>query len=134
MKSPARTRWRVLTTAAALVAATLIPQLAAGTANAAYAPGRTAASSAVPHYQHIAVVLYTDHGYSQVIGNKFAPTINSLAKQYGLASHYFSTSDPDAADIMAMLTGKTFSVNDGLPTGTSSSRCPACSASSAPRT
>jgi hypothetical protein len=108
-------RWRALITAATLVAATLTPQLAASAANAADAPGSTAATSAVPHYQHIAVVLYTDHGYSNIIGNKFAPTINSLAEQYGLASHYFSTSDPDASDILAILTGKTFSANDGIP-------------------
>jgi hypothetical protein len=79
MKSHARTPGRVLITAAALVAATVLPQVAAG---AAQAPGR--AASAVPHYQHIAVILMTDHGYSNIIGKRHAPTINALAKQYGL--------------------------------------------------
>ena len=111
MKSRARTPGRVLITAAALVAATALPQVAAG---AAHAPGRTAAS-AVPHYRHIAVILMTDHGYGNIIGNPHAPTINALAKQYGLASRYFTTSDPDVADILALLTGKTFSVSNGLP-------------------
>jgi Phosphoesterase family len=111
MKSRTRTPGRVLITAAALVAATALPQAAAG---AAHAPGRTAAS-AVPHYQHIAVILMTDHGYSNVIGNPHAPAINALAKQYGLASRYYSTSDPGVADILALLTGKTYSVSDGLP-------------------
>ncbi len=69
----------------------------------------------MPHYQHIAVILMTDHGYSNIIGNPHAPTINALAKQYGLASRYYSTSDPDVADILALLTGKTYSVSDGLP-------------------
>src|SRR5215469_15023169 len=82
MKSPARTRWRVLITAAALVAATAIPQLAAGAANAAHTPGRTDTGSAVPHYRHIAVILMTDHGFGNIIGNPHAPTINALAQQY----------------------------------------------------
>jgi hypothetical protein len=119
MKTRALTRGRVLITAAALVAAMAIAQFAAGAASAAPARGASHAASlsasAVPHYQHIAVVLYTDHGYANIIGNKFAPTINSLAKQYGLASKYYSTSDPDVADILAMLTGKTYTANDGIP-------------------
>ena len=78
MKTRAPTRGRVLIKAAALVAASAIPQLAAGAANAAPAHSASHAAShsagAVPHYRHIAVVLYTDHGYSNIIGNKFAPT------------------------------------------------------------
>ena len=115
MNQRARTQCRVLVTAAALVAATAIPQLAAGAAHSAPMPGRTAAASAVPHYQHIAVILDTNHGYNQVIGNPYAPTINRLAGQYGLASQYFTTSDPGVADILALLTGKTYAVSDGVP-------------------
>jgi Phosphoesterase family len=125
MQSPARTRCRVLITAAALVAAMAIPPLAgvaaatpvrpAGAAEAALAAARAAAASAVPHYQHIAVILFTDHGYPSILGNSYAPTFNRLAKEYGLASNYYGTSDPDVADMLAVLTGKTYSVNDGIP-------------------
>ena len=114
MRTHARTRGRVLITAVVLAAATAIAPLAAGAATA-HSPGRAAAGSAVPHYQHIAVILMTDHGYGNIIGNPFAPTINALATEYGLASHYYTTSDPDVADMLALLTGKNLSVSDGLP-------------------
>jgi hypothetical protein len=125
MNSRARTRCRVLITAAVLVAAMVIAPLAgvaaatparpAGAGLAAAAPVRNGAASAVPRYQHIAVILFTAHGYPSILGNSYAPTFNRLAKEYGLASRYYATSDPDVADMLAVLTGKTYSVNDGIP-------------------
>ena len=114
MNQRARTRCRVLITAAALAAATAFP-VAAAAAHSAGVPGRAGAAGAVPRFQHIAVIMDTSHGFDSIAGNPFAPTINRLARQYGLATHYFSTSDPGVADILALLTGKTYSVNDAMP-------------------
>ena len=73
------------------------------------------ASDRVPRYNHIAVIMFTDHGFSDILHNKYAPTFNRLASEYGLATRYYTTSDPDAAGIMAFLAGNSFGVNDGAP-------------------
>ncbi len=33
----------------------------------------------VPRYSHIAVIMFTDHGYGAILHNKYAPTFNRLA-------------------------------------------------------
>ena len=42
--------------------------------------------------------------------NQHAPTFNRLARDYGLATRYYTTSDPDTAGIMAFLAGNSFGV------------------------
>lgn len=105
---------------ASLLAAVLAGQATAGAAGATrhrpgHAAARAAASDAVPRYQHIAVLMDTDHDYGSILHNRFAPTINRLARQYGLASHYYTVADPDIANEMAMLAGRPFGVSDSVP-------------------
>jgi hypothetical protein len=100
------------------VAALAMPLVAlAGTtaASAGPASGAAGGSDAVPRYQHIAVIMFTDHSYSNILGNQHAPTFNRLARNYGLATRYYTTSDPDAAGMMAFLGGDAYGVNDGSP-------------------
>jgi Phosphoesterase family len=108
--SPFMTRVRVAAIAAAMVAA-LIPAAVATSASAT--PAKSA--DQVPRYNHIAVIMFTDHDLSNIRGNKYAPTFNKLAKEYGLATHYYTTSDPDAAGIMAFLAGNDYGISDGEP-------------------
>ena len=68
-----------------------------------------------PAYSHVTVIMFTEHGYSDILHNKYAPTFNRLATEYGLATRYYTTSDPDAAGIMAFLAGNDYGVNDGSP-------------------
>jgi hypothetical protein len=99
--------------AAAIAAAVLI---ALGLPAAVLAaPASAAPSAAVPRYDHIAVIMDLDHDYGAIIGNRYAPNINRLARRYGLASHYYSTSDPDTANIMSLLAGAPFGISDGVP-------------------
>jgi hypothetical protein len=115
---------RTRTLAAALGALALT--LAAFTASAAVAtasPAGTATASAttagasatIPSYDHVVVIMFTEHGYTDILHNNYAPTFNNLASEYGLASRYYTTSDPDAAGIMAFLAGNDYGVNDGSP-------------------
>jgi len=126
------TRARAAVTAAVLAAGLATPAVAVAasaapaatpvhvaTAAAATADTATAATSGaadrVPHYNHIAVIMFADHGFANIRGNKDAPTFNRLARQYGLATRYYTTSDPDTAGIMALLAGNSFGVSDDSP-------------------
>ena len=100
------------------VAALAMPLVAlAGTtaASARPASGAASGSDAVPHYQHIVVIMFTDHSYSNILGNQHAPTFNRLARNYGLATRYYTTSySVDAAGLMASWAA-VYGVNDGSP-------------------
>src|SRR5271166_1904522 len=91
--------------AAALVAAALAGPLSWQAAGGATSYSRPTASawsaSIVPHYRHITVIADVGHDFGAIYHNKFAPVMNRLAAEYGLASHYYTTSDPDIADIVA---------------------------------
>jgi len=125
-------RIRAVLSAVALLAGMAIPAAiaTAGSTPASAAAGASApakastakastatrsASDRVPRYNHIAVIMFTDHGYINILHNKYAPTFNRLARAYGLAKHYYTTSDPDTAGMMAFLAGNDFGVNDGSP-------------------
>jgi phosphatidylinositol-3-phosphatase len=112
-----------LATPTAAVAASSTPAVTAAHATAHAATVRAATAHAanagagdrVPRYNHIVVIMFTDHGFSNIHGKKYAPTFNRLAREYGLATRYYTTSDPDTAGIMALLAGNSFGVNDGSP-------------------
>jgi hypothetical protein len=72
-------------------------------------------AAAVPRYQHIFLIADVGHDFGAIHGNKFAPVINRLGRTYGLATHYFTTSDPDLANIVTLLAGDSFGVNDSFP-------------------
>ncbi len=115
-------RARVLLTAVATSAALALP-LAGGVpgvaASAAADLGTShaavGAAAKVPRYNHIVVIMDTSHDYGSIMHNRYAPNINRLARTYGLASQYFTTSDPDTANIMALLAGNSFGISDGSP-------------------
>ena len=69
----------------------------------------------MPRYRHIVVLMDTDHDYGSILHDKYAPTINRLARQYGLASRYYTVADPDIANEMALLAGSPFGISDSAP-------------------
>jgi hypothetical protein len=105
-----------ITASAATATATATAAATAG-AHAASHPAAHAADAAVrvPRYDHIYVIMFTDHGFVNILHNKYAPTFNRLASEYGLATHYYTTSDPDTAGIMAFLAGNSYGVDDHAP-------------------
>ena len=107
-----------LATPAAAVAATAHPAATAHAATVDAAIANTVSAGTadrVPRYNHVTVIMFADHGFANVNGNRYAPTFNRLAGEYGLATRYDTTSDPDTANIMAFLAGNSFGVNDGSP-------------------
>jgi hypothetical protein len=102
----------LLTGAAALIAALLLPVLAAASSAALTSAAAGTSSSKVPRYDHITVFMFTEHGYDSILHNRYAPTFNRLAEEYGLATHYYTDADPDAPNVMALLAGNTYGVTD----------------------
>jgi Phosphoesterase family len=72
----------------------------------------TAATPAVPHYDHVFLIVMESEGFSNIIGNPAAPNLNRLANTFGLATQYFGVSDPSEPNYVAMLGGNTFGIAD----------------------
>ena len=63
-----------------------------------------------PQYDHVFLVIMENEGYSQVVGNQFAPILNALANDYGLATNYRGVADPSEPSYVAMLGGDFFGI------------------------
>ncbi len=90
-------------TAAAAPAATAAPT-EAGKVNAA---PPAAANGKIPNFDHIIMIVFENHGYSQVIGNPQMPKLNALAKQNVLLSKSYAVGHPSLPNYIAMLSGST---------------------------
>lgn len=74
---------------------------------AAAAPAGT-----MPRYEHIFVIVAENKSLDQIIGRPEAPRLNSLAKEYGLATQFYAETHPSEANYVAMLGGDTFGIRD----------------------
>jgi hypothetical protein len=111
MQATRRTRLRVVVAATALFAGLVIraaSQASQATQAGSISPMSARAAVHVPHYSHIAVIMDYNEDYNSIFRYKFAPTINKLASKYGIASRYFTTSDPGVANDPALLTWNDF--------------------------
>ena len=80
--------------------------LCASLANAPIARAQT------PSFDHVFVIVMENQEYESIIGSSSAPYINSLARQYGLATNAFGVTHPSLPDYMALTGGETFFTND----------------------
>jgi hypothetical protein len=70
-----------------------------------------------PKYDHVFLVIMENEGYSQIVGNPYAPILNALASDYGLATNYRGVADPSEPNYVAMLGGDFFGLNSATRTG-----------------
>ncbi|MEO7026979.1 MAG: alkaline phosphatase family protein, partial [Caulobacteraceae bacterium] len=77
-----------------------------------FAAPAVAQNGVMPVYDHLFLIIEENHGLAQIIGNPAAPNMNALARTYGLATSYFSTSDPSEPNYVAMLGGDDFGIKD----------------------
>lgn len=70
------------------------------------------AGESVPRYEHIFVIVEENHTADQIIGSGRAPTLDALAKAYGLASNFYGETHPSEPNYVAMLGGDTFGISD----------------------
>ena len=68
----------------------------------------------VPPSSHVFIVVEENHSYSSVIGSSSMPYLNSLAKQYGLATQYYANTHPSIGNYFMMTTGQIISNSDSL--------------------
>ena len=74
------------------------------------------ASSTLPVFTHIVVIVMENHEYNEIIGSSSAPYINGLAKQYGLATHYYAASHPSLPNYLSLTAASTFGIADDCET------------------
>jgi len=73
------------------------------------------AQNTFPQYDHVFLLIMENEGYNQVVGNQFAPVLNALAQDYGLATNYSGVADPSEPNYVAMLGGDLFGINSDDP-------------------
>jgi hypothetical protein len=80
-----------------------------------FAPTAMAQSASVPQYDHVFLVIMENNGYGQIVGNPYAPVLNALAKDYGVATKYTGVADPSEPNYVAMLGGDFFGITSDDP-------------------
>ena len=81
----------------------------------AASPSTLKAQPPFPRYDHVFLLIMENEGYNQIVGNSFAPIINALARDYGLATNYSGVADPSEPNYVAMLGGDFFGINSDDP-------------------
>jgi len=92
------------------------------TATAQGAGGSVEASASVTvtsaatmaEFGHVFLVMEENHSYSSVIGSSSMPYLNSLAKEYGLATEYFANTHPSIGNYFELTTGQIITNNDAF--------------------
>ena len=104
--------WKPLIAAAAVAAA-----ITAGvTGTASQQPEITKVATSVPAYDHVVLVMFENHAYSQINGSSSAPYFNSLAGQGAKFTNSFAITHPSQPNYLAMFSGSTQgSTNDNCP-------------------
>lgn len=69
---------------------------------------QTSNTTPFPQYDHVFLIVEENEDYGQVIGNSYAPIMNALVKDYGLATNYHGAADPSEPNYIAMLGGDFF--------------------------
>jgi phosphatidylinositol-3-phosphatase len=67
---------------------------------------------AVPHYDHILVMVEENKGYATVLDHGYAPNISRLASTYGMATQMYAEVHPSEANYVALIGGDTFGIHD----------------------
>jgi len=60
---------------------------------------------------HVAVIVLENKEYGQVIGNRAAPYVNSLARHNALATRFYGVTHPSLPNYLALTAGSTFGVH-----------------------
>ncbi|MFJ9958024.1 alkaline phosphatase family protein [Streptomyces avermitilis] len=75
-------------------------------------PAQAAAAAAVPSPDHVVVVVFENHAYSQVINSSSAPYINSLRTGGANFSQSYAETHPSQPNYFALFSGSTQGVTD----------------------
>jgi len=81
----------------------------------AFAGSAKAQTATVPQYDHVFLVIMENNGYGQIVGNPYAPILNALVSDYGVATNYAGVADPSEPNYVAMLGGDFFGITSDDP-------------------
>ncbi|RDI60284.1 alkaline phosphatase family protein [Nocardia pseudobrasiliensis] len=70
------------------------------------------AAASVPVFDHIVLVMFENHSYSQINGSPNAPYFNSLAGQGAKFTQSFAVTHPSEPNYLAMFSGSTQGITD----------------------
>jgi len=70
------------------------------------------AAAAVPHLDHVFVIMMENHGYAEILDNPYAPWINQEAKNANLATNYFAVAHPSLTNYLEVVGGSNFGIQD----------------------
>lgn len=82
---------------------------ATGPSGASSAATRVAATSGVPAFTHVFIIVMENLGYARAVR---LPYISSLAAQYGVATRYFAATHPSLPNYLALTSGETWVRSD----------------------
>jgi phospholipase C len=71
------------------------------------------ASGPLPSFGHVVLVVEENADYASVIGNPSMPYLNSLARQYGLATQYHADTHPSIGNYFMLTAGQVVTNDDG---------------------
>ncbi|QNE21313.1 acid phosphatase [Kribbella qitaiheensis] len=94
--------------AVVLVAALVGSATAVGTATSSSAQ----AAASVPAFDHIVLVMFENHAYSQINGSSSAPNFNSLAAQGAKFTQSYGVTHPSEPNYLAVFSGTTQGLTD----------------------
>jgi acid phosphatase len=78
---------------------------------------QSATSPAMPHSNHVVVVMEENHTYSSVEGQTSAwPNLNALIRKGALATHYYANAHPSIGNYFMLTTGEVITNNDSSMT------------------
>lgn len=73
----------------------------------------TNAAPAVPHYDHVFIIVAENKGFKQIMDHpEWTPELHKLAAEYGLASQFYAEVHSSEGNYIAMLGGDTFGIHD----------------------
>jgi len=74
------------------------------------------ASSGVPSFSHVFIVVEENTDYADAIGGSAMPYLDSLAQEYGLATQYYADTHPSIGNYFMLTVGDIITNDDGYST------------------
>jgi len=71
----------------------------------------SATPSQPPRFRHVIVVMFENHGASQVLQDPAAPTFRHLAERYATLANYDAVAHPSLPNYLALVAGSTFGLD-----------------------
>src|SRR5205809_3225245 len=76
-----------------------------------FVPPTTGATSSLPVFSHVFVVIMENHSLDWVLRSGNAPAFVALARQGAVAANYYGVAHPSEPNYLALIAGDTFGID-----------------------